>query len=140
MSGIKEKVVGLSKSDVRFLNAALEVAGISNLKQRHGAVIVKGGKIVTFGFNTSRNLSVTDLPGNDYTYHAEHNAIKTASREVLQGSRLYVARLSRRGLPALSRPCDYCMNTILRAGIKEIIYSVSSPVGKKPKANALDKE
>ena len=124
MSGIKEKISSLSKTDQKYLDRALTIASLSDVKQRHGALIVKGGRVVSFGFNSQRNLPHDNVPSGDYTYHAEQSAIKVCPDETLDGARIYIARLSRRGLPALSRPCDQCMVRILKAGIKEIIYTI----------------
>ena len=126
MSAIKEKIVDLSKTDQRYLNRAIELARLSDHKFRHGAVIVKGGRVVSYGFNTRRNNPIDSVPGTDYTYHAEHNAIRAAAREATIGGKIYIARLSRRGFPTLSRPCDICMVRIIKAGIKEIIYTTSN--------------
>lgn len=125
MSGIKEKISSLSKTDQKYLDRALALAALSDMKQRHGALIVKGGRVVSFGFNTFRNLPHHDMPGFDYTYHAEDSALRQVGPADLNGAKIYVARLSRLGLPALSRPCDNCMAHILKVGIKEVIYTVS---------------
>ena len=122
---VKETISSLSKSDQKYLNRAMELARLSGQKHKHGAVIIKGGRVVSFGFNTQRNLPIDDLPSKHYTYHAEHSAIKHAQDTDLKGAKIYVARLSRRNLPALSRPCDGCMARIVASGIKEVIYTTS---------------
>jgi tRNA(Arg) A34 adenosine deaminase TadA len=132
---IKERFSELSKRDVAFLERATLMANLSDCKQKHAAIIVKGGRIIGSGVNTFRNNPITDFPDDSYSYHAEIAALRSIKkyRQIgkidaggtndLSGARIYVARVSRRGRPALSRPCDSCYPILIASGIKEVIYT-----------------
>jgi tRNA(Arg) A34 adenosine deaminase TadA len=133
---IKERITELSVRDKRWLEKATELARLSTCRQKHGAIIVKGGRIVGVGVNTFRNLPISDFPSDSYTTHAESAALRSVKQyrqvgkightdtDFLVGSKLYVARVNRRNVASLSRPCDGCYSELLKAGIKEIIYTV----------------
>lgn len=135
MNGIKERTSNLSNRDQKFLERAFILAKLSDCKQRHGAIIVSGGRIIGSGINTFRNDPITNMSDDIYSCHAEVNALRSIKRfrqvgkvnadasETIPNSKIYVARVSRRGLAAFSRPCTNCYLNLLKAGIKEIIYT-----------------
>jgi len=89
-------------------------------RKKVGALIVKGGVIISDGFNgTPRgfNNECEDADGNTYWYvlHAEANAIlKVAkSTQSIEGSTLYVTM----------SPCKDCSKLIIQAGIKAVVYA-----------------
>lgn len=135
---IKERITNLSKRDQALLNRALAMANLSDCKQKHAAIIVKGGRIIGSGVNTFRNSTVSDFPGGTYTNHAESNALRSIkayrsvgkigadSSDTIYGARIYIARVSRRRTPAFSRPCDACFAELISAGITDIIYTTGS--------------
>lgn len=69
-----------NNSKFYFVNEALNEASKStNKKHSHGCVIVKGGKIISRGYN-------------DQNKHAEINALKKLTLKTLKGVSLYVVR------------------------------------------------
>lgn len=97
-------------------------------RARHGAIVVKGRRILSSGVNTYRNKpAVFDNPNEHsahFTYHAEIRAIKPLSADALRGATIYVARVFRSGLPGLSRPCTPCYMELLNKGIKKVVFTV----------------
>jgi deoxycytidylate deaminase len=95
---------------------------------KHGAVVVKGGRVVGTGFNKNRNSPLNVSEDHIKTHcseHAEVSAIKDADFNV-KNAVIYVARVSKRGENRNSKPCDICFKIIKDNGIKKIIYTVES--------------
>ena len=65
----------LSSSDQTFINLAINEAEKSSLLMKHGCVVVKKGKIVGRGFNSSRTAS-KDKFINSCSCHAEMAALR----------------------------------------------------------------
>lgn len=124
---VRESIAtNLSNQEQAYLARAVTLAKLSTMRQKHGAIIVKSGRILSMGFNTSRNESISNYPASSYSNHAESMAIRMVpNSEILVGSKLFVARVSRRGNLAYSRPCDICMESIVRVGIKSIVYTTT---------------
>jgi deoxycytidylate deaminase len=95
------------------------------MKQKHGALIYKAGRVLAVGINTTRNQHPTmEISHSDYTYHAEINAIRAVGNPGdLKGATVYIARTNRSGTLAYSAPCNECLKAINSAGIKRIVYS-----------------
>lgn len=111
------------KMDEMYMDIAYRVAEMSHAKRKKvGAVIVKNGNIVSFGWNgTPRGFdnnceheTEDGLVTVDELIHAEQNAFAKAAKGVIpvDGGTLYVT---------LS-PCWYCSGTIIQSGISRVIY------------------
>lgn len=127
MGAIKERSSALSRSETAWLSRATNLAATSTVRQKHGAIIVRGGSILALGINSVRNESIRDLPDSVYTTHAESAAIRSLGpvrKDSLAGCTLYVARISRGGNIGYSRPCDDCYRQIGLSGIKTIIFTL----------------
>ena len=114
----------MSKQQQRWLNAAIELAKNSNCRQKHGAIIVKGGNVLGMGVNKNRNHPTITDPSHikmGCSTCAERVAIKNAGN--VKGATVYVARVNNLGQPMYSRPCDRCTKVMIRAGIKAVIYT-----------------
>lgn len=124
-TGITRK---LSRSQQSFLNLAQKVAGASECVQRHGAVIVRGGSVLSVGVNKWRNdVSLANEMhdqgrSEDISVHAEVDALSRVSDPA--GSTIYVARINKTGSPRLSKPCTSCASALSEAGVTKIIYTV----------------
>lgn len=115
----------LSKRDVVMLSRCLSIAENSNCKQKHGALIYKGGRVLSTGFNTTRNQHPTMLINtSDYTVHAEIAAMRQLDASDLRGATIYIGRIGR-SRPALnSMPCPDCASYIEAAGIKRVVVTL----------------
>lgn len=115
--------VGMSMKDVYNLNKAMGLALSSQEKHRHGAIIVRQGKVISHGINVRKNdPNICSFPLLESGIHAEVAAIKRANTS-LEGATIYVARINKSGQPLLSKPCDRCQAAIEKAGIKKVIYT-----------------
>lgn len=107
------------KLDTIFTNVAKEVASLSHCERsKVGAVLVRDGNIISFGYNGTPagmdNCCERDNVTLPHVIHAEVNAILKAARtgNSIDGSTLYLT---------LS-PCIECSKLILQSGIKRVIY------------------
>lgn len=86
-----------------------------------GAILVKNGNVVGIGWNQNK----THPKAKNYTrlMHAELDAIITAgcSNGTL-GTDMYVARITKGGKMATSKPCRDCWILLKEAGLKSVTY------------------
>jgi deoxycytidylate deaminase len=117
------EAVGMSMKDIYNLNKAMGLALSSKEKHRHGAIVVKKGKVISYGINVRKNdPNICSFPLVESGVHAEVAAIKKANT-CLEGATIYVARINKSGQPLFSKPCDRCQSAIEKAGIKKVIYT-----------------
>lgn len=94
------------------MHVRLAVKEAAKARHRHrlGAVLLKGGKPIAVAHNFSY-------------IHAEHAAIGRAWRNSIEGCTIVVVRVRRNGKLGMARPCPNCMERLIDAGIRKIIYS-----------------
>ena len=106
----------MTDEDLKFMKLALELAKKAELKNEVpvGALVVRDGKIIGRGMNTS----ISDY---DPTSHAEINAIREAAKAIknyrLKDCTIYVTL----------EPCAMCVGAIQHARIEKIIYGAPDP-------------
>jgi dCMP deaminase len=107
------------KLDKTFINIAKEVGTLSHCtRSKVGAVLVKDGNVISFGYNGTPAGMDNTCEENDVTkdevIHAEMNAILKAAKSgnAVDGSTLYLS---------LS-PCQNCCKLIIQSGIKRVVY------------------
>ena len=116
----------LSKKNVSFLNMARYLAEKSEENKKHGAIIVKSGRVVGTGFNRFKNHP-HNIPEELIKVHCSRHAEEVAIREAgsnAKGAILYVARVNRQGVDRNSKPCHICSEIIKSSGVKKVIYTV----------------
>jgi dCMP deaminase len=108
-----------NKLDTVFINIAKQISTLSHcVRSKVGAVIVKDGNIISFGYNGTPSGMDNSCEENDVTFphviHAECNAILKAAKtgNSVDSSTLYLT---------LS-PCLDCSKLILQSGIKKVVY------------------
>jgi deoxycytidylate deaminase len=115
----------LSQREKSFLSVARYFAQKSKSRQRHGAILVKGGSVIGTGYNKTRNNPYFVSPEHIKSHcsvHAEVEAIRDAKWNV-KGAVLYVARVNRQGEDQNSKPCTRCQVVIEETQIKKVIYT-----------------
>ena len=104
-------------------SAQIQAKKSKHKQHRVGAVVVKGGHILSYGHNQIRPSKELKTE----TIHAEEAAILQAIKEqrlhTLAGSTLYVTRFTKGGSTGLARPCSRCMGLIRSCGIRKVYYS-----------------
>ena len=91
---------------MRWIDIAISIS----LKSKHpkykmGAVLIKGGSIISGACN-----------GSTLGKHAEVRAISLAKKT--DGCTIYVARSDK----GISKPCSHCLYAIQEAGIRYVVY------------------
>lgn len=116
-----------------FFQLAKKVAEESTYGSfRHGAVLARGGSIVSFGSNSDKYCSMGKNYRNHHgcpTYHAEIKAILNIPRHITKGSVMYVARCSKNGRDVrMSKPCSMCHAIMQERGINKVFYTVNNEI------------
>lgn len=115
----------ISNNDISFLAATAKIATTSEYRFRIAAMIVKSGRVLGADVNQRKITAAT--PPNRVSTHAEVRVIKNTRN--LRGATLYVARLRSEDIPALARPCGWCMQEILHAGINRVVFTTNNDIG-----------
>lgn len=90
-------------------------------RARVGAAIVKGGRVLSVGWNTDEKR---DKNSWYWDFHAEHHAIKAyCGRFIPPGCKIYVARIKKDGTLSMALPCKKCRELLKMAGIKKVYYT-----------------
>lgn len=100
-----------------------------NLMSYHGAVIVRGGQILSIGVNKcKKNGFIKAYAHHDFcNTHAECDAILKARKKIdLTNSKIYVLRVRRDGKLSNSRPCAMCLKAMKHYGIKRAFYTIDN--------------
>lgn len=105
--------------NAKYLERALLLASCSEHSNfKHGAVLVKGGKVLSEGSNKYTNTGKMHGFGS---IHAEECALRGIKKDP-RGGVMYIARVASYG-PAMSKPCYRCQLILKNAGIKRVVYT-----------------
>lgn len=110
-------------------NRAKMVARKSDMEHRHACIITRNNEIVAEGYNKKYNMFE-----HIYSIHAEVDAISklpSRSKGYTADCVMYVYRIGSDvvGNPTkMSKPCKRCEDSIRKAGIRKVYYSVEEPV------------
>lgn len=112
------------QEEISGLRIAKKEAKKSGFKQhRLGAVIVKGSRILSTGFNQRRYTKEFKRP----TLHAEADAIlkllKAGRQADLVGATIYVCRFTAGGVVGCAKPCPACSDLIKSVGIRKVVFT-----------------
>lgn len=116
----------LFKSDQEHLDRAVILAGMSEGKFKHGAVIRKNGKTIAVGINRMVNdpyFLDDETAAKHSSVHAEVAALNACRKTNLRGATIYVARVNNKGTPSMSKPCDNCQKALIERGISKVFYT-----------------
>lgn len=119
----------MSKRIRRGLRAAINAARLSSFySHRVGAVIFKGRRLISTGFNKKKTHPLLEeLEADCYSQHAEFDAIlkflQTQDPSQITDAILFVARLTRTDRVSFSRPCEACQEVIEKFGLKRVYFT-----------------
>lgn len=69
------------------------------------------------------------IDGCFYSTHAEIAALKQLPKGIsLKNATMYVARISKGGVPSMSAPCINCQKALKEAGIRKVVYTIDKEV------------
>jgi len=111
-----------------LMNLALRLALKSVGHYRLGAVVAKRCRVLGTGFNKPKSHPLMQKynkwEGQTPGIHAELDAILGLDANDLLGAEIYVARIMKNGLPAISRPCEICQRLLRAIGIRTVYFTV----------------
>lgn len=106
------------------MHMAVSAAELSTARQRHGAVVVRNGNLLSVGWNVDVNhpthLSEEHIKAGA-SIHAEIKALSGVKNT--KGVTVYVARINKQGKKMYSRPCARCEDELDSLGIKRVIHT-----------------
>lgn len=95
----------------------------------HGTVLVRGGKVLSIGYNSPFRCGFSDkyATHKDFNIHSELAAVRAVRKKIdLTGAAAYNLRLDRSGNPKISAPCRGCATMFLDYGIRKCYYSTDT--------------
>ncbi|MFB7867846.1 hypothetical protein [Streptomyces sp. NPDC056069] len=104
-----------------MIDLAIRQALRSDCRQRVGAVLVTGRRVMAASPNLRRNDPMIDF--RHATFHAEEAVLRRVRHAA--GSIIYVARVAADGTSVLARPCQRCQDGLAKAGIVRAYYTTS---------------
>ena len=113
---------------MKTLNVALGVAIAEATRSehnvKHGAVLVKKGKIIQSGRNQYCGMErIRHFNSRIWSIHAEMNILAGLPKNMTRGADIMVVRVNSRGDIVNSKPCHICMSMIKNAGCRKVFYS-----------------
>lgn len=116
----------MSRSAMRWIKRAGRIAAVAYDGQHAlGAVVVRGGSVLSVGANRPRQKLHPDvvrhIPHDAWSYCAEEVAL----RQIVdgKGATLYVARVTPGGNYGLAKPCEKCQSLIKEKNISKVVYT-----------------
>ena len=107
-----------------MLTRAAQLASLSSSKvYKHGAIIVKGGAVLSSGWNGTNDIFFCNRTNTYIRLHAETSALKSCSST--KGVDVYVSRILANGSLAMSRPCEMCQAYAFMVGASRVFYSIN---------------
>lgn len=107
-----------------IINAAIEEAKKSTCYPRIGAIIFKGKRIFSRGYNDIRSSSIPMKHRHwPESLHAEQSALLKVDWNKLKGCSILVYRYSKDKVVGCAKPCPMCEKIIRHVGIKNVYYS-----------------
>ena len=104
----------------KYMEKALKVASTSKCRHKHGAVVVRDGRIVATA--TNRKVGDPETAWRRAHVHAEIAAIGAAGTRA-RGAAVYVARGGADGSPAYSKPCKKCERFMERYKVEKVVWT-----------------
>lgn len=114
----------ITTRDIENYNLALNIANNSQCRYKHGALITRGGNILSTGINViAHKKGITLRYGRHcITIHAEIKAVLNCRADNVQGTILYSARIGKNGKACISKPCEICAAILKEYGIYQVVY------------------
>lgn len=116
------------KKEMRLLKKAKASSLNSTCHHKHGALLVKGSRILKVSFNKNSFSSTANryrrMRRKNPWFGTRHAEIELLSHRQTQGSTVYVCRVNNHDDLMYSKPCGMCMAAMKHAGVKTVVYSV----------------
>lgn len=102
-----------------IINTLRKIAMCSDINYKHAAALIKTSEQTIFGVGYNR------FTAKMRTVHAELNALFNNKLKSVKGMDIIVIRTSKNKL-ANSRPCNNCIEKMIKMGIRKVYYSNES--------------
>ncbi len=109
----------------KYIELSRKMAEKSTYKFRVGCVIVRGSRIVGFGWNDGVKTHARS-PHPFKSVHAEFDAVLSARGESVAGCDVYVCRIHADGSFAIAKPCKHCEAMLRKLGVRRVFFSTSA--------------
>lgn len=117
----------------QWINLCLRLAkrNTKALPYRYAGVLVKGGRVISIGFNRIKN---NDLGNPRYlmrTTHCEVDTLRNVNPRFVNGSILYVVGLTKADNFVYARPCAACTRELVlyfNLGLRAVYYLTPSGI------------
>lgn len=110
----------------RLIDRAVKVAATSkHEKWKVGSILLRGSSVIAFSPNVVRNEPwITQGVGS--SFHSEERCLRKVfySADRAEGTTIVVARISKKGIQRLARPCHSCYKMLVLAGVRNIVYTL----------------
>ena len=113
----------ISNTDKAFLATAAKLALTSPNRFKMAAIVVKSGRVLGGDVNLNKISPLT--PPRRLSTHAEIRAMKVARRSNPSGSTIFVARIDSNEIPALAKPCAWCVEHMLAMNINRVVFTIT---------------
>jgi len=118
----------ISNTLSRYIELAINMANQSDYKTfRHGAVLVKSGRILNCSYNKKDYNSLAakfKLEPKFASLHAEIGTILGMSKQITNNGTIVVVRIDKNNKLKLSKPCNMCARCLKFVGIKKVFFSI----------------
>ena len=109
-----------------YLRLAGKISLKSSGEYRLGAVVARGGRVLSRGYNKYDTISFLARRYFGYqTVHAEMDALRILDRKMIRGSTLYVFRTRKDGSIGNSKPCSRCTKALRALGVYQVVYTIT---------------
>jgi len=108
---------------VEHIELLKKLAAKSPLLHKHGACLIKGGKLQAIGVNKFFQIRF-DNTSYKIGMHAEIDALSACNSKLSKGMDILVIRLSKSNELQYSRPCSSCIDKLQQRGIRKAYYSI----------------
>jgi deoxycytidylate deaminase len=104
---------------------ASNISRYSQYKFKLGAVLFKGSKILSTGFNTNKTHPKVMKYFKHGRVHAEFDCLLHADPNDIVGASIYVLRMNKQGETVIAKPCPMCAKMMKEFGVEEAFWSTS---------------
>lgn len=113
----------ITSKDKRWVALAKKMLPYSNHHNyRMVAVLVKGGRIISYGTNSIGPAAFFLRFAENRGRHCEVRCLFGLARKYTKGATLYVVGETKLGNIVLSKPCPSCLEFIGRMGLRRVVY------------------
>lgn len=107
----------------RWLRLCLRMTRRSKMPEhRHAAILVKGGKVISYGINKRKAGMLADRVYGLKGWHSEADCLLSIHKKNVKDAVLYVAGVTKTGRLANSKPCLCCQEFINKYKLKGVYY------------------